>query len=168
MSHPIRASLERVLEGELRPFEVSPGLCMRVVREVIEAAYGWGPGEFYSRYRTHPVLDNPDPERLVWARDIMRSLREKKLRVAFSETEPLILSELRPGDLVFSWALGSPQGHVAVVFSGGPHALVLENTKSSRGVSVSRTGFNRLSRVDELILHMPGSWEAFRLPEEIA
>lgn len=83
--------------------------------------------------------------------------------MAYNETNPLILRDLEPGDLIFSWALGSPIGHVAVVFSGGNNALAYENTRQDRGVRHS--GFNRLTRVDELTLLYPGSWEAYRIPE---
>lgn len=158
----IADALHVVLEGQLAVYDEKPGYCLRVLRQVVEYGLRLKPGEFYARYRTHTVDDNLDPVRNVWARDVMRSLREQGMRVAYDDNRSLILRELQAGDLIFSWKLGEPQGHCAVVYTGGANALCFENTGSQRGVRVS--GFNHLSRVDDLTLHWPHSWEAFRLP----
>ena len=151
----------QILNGKLAIFDESPGYCLKVVRQIISAALNLSHDEFYARYRTHVVDDNPDPVANKWARDVMRSLREQGRRVAFDEHNPIIYRELEPGDIICSWALGSPIGHIAVLLTGGVNALAFENTGQRRGVAVG--GYNRLTRVDDLTLLYPGSWEAFRL-----
>ena len=157
----LRAALLAILDGKEHVFCDESGKCLKVVREVIQLALDISYDEFYARYRTHFGDNNPDPVANKWARDVMRSLREQGRRVAFDEHNPIIYRELEPGDIICSWALGSPIGHIAVLLTGGVNALAFENTGQRRGVAVG--GYNRLTRVDDLTLLYPGSWEAFRL-----
>lgn len=160
----LRAALLAILDGKQQVYSDAPGKCLRVVREVVQLALDIDYDTFYRRYRTHVVDDNPDPVANKWARDVMRSLREQGRRVAFDENNPVIYRELEPGDVIASWALGSPEGHIALILSGGENALAFENTSSQkRGVHIS--GYNRLTRVDDLTLLEAGSWEVFRLSD---
>lgn len=159
----IRTALLAVLDGYAHVFCEESGKCLRMAREVIQLALDIDYDKFYRRYRTHVVDDNPDPIANKWARDVMKSLTEQGRRVAFDENNPVIYGELEPGDILCSWALGSPIGHIAVLLTGGVNALAFENTGQRRGVAVG--GYNRLTRVADLTLLYPGSWEAFRLPD---
>lgn len=159
----IRAALLDVLDGKQEVFSSEPGKCLKAVRGVLQLALGMDYDTFYARFRTHIVEDNPDPAKNKWARDVMKSLREAGYRVASSDHHSVVYSELEPGDILCSWGLGSPIGHIAVLLTGGVNALAFENTGQSRGEAVG--GYNRLTRVDRLTLHYPGSWEVFRLPD---
>ena len=114
----VRAAWE-VIQGSL-PVERRTGFCLRVVREIVEHAYGWKPGEFYDRYRTTKVEENHTHE--PWARDLERSMRNAGLAVPAPQA----------GDLIFNYKLGWPYGHVAVMLS---HTMVLENSSVRRGFS---------------------------------
>lgn len=160
----IRAALLDVLDGKKEVFSSKPGKCLKVARGVLQLALGIDYDTFYARFRTHVVDDNPDPVKNKWARDVMRSFREAGYRVAYNEHHSVVYRDLEPGDILCSWALGSPIGHIAVLLTGGANALAFENTGQSRGEAVG--GYNRLTRVDQLTLHYPGSWEVFRLPAD--
>lgn len=159
----IREAALRYLDGEIQLTEDEPGLCLRVVREVVMNGLGFSYDDFYKHFYTHPVEDEPPGHR--WARSVMRSLREQGRRVAYRENHPLIaptallLAELEPGDILASWKVGGPVGHITVLVTGGRNALMLDNTSTQRGLKIS--GFNRLSRVDER--PFPESWESYRL-----
>lgn len=155
----IRGAILAYLDGELEVWDSEPAYCLRQVRNVLSAALGLSEKEFWTLYATHIVDDHSRPIKSYWARDVMLSLREQGRRVAYTEAEPLVISELKPGDILASWRLARPEGHIMLIHSGGPNALALENTSTLRGTKVS--GYNRLSRVDEL--PYAGSWEAFRL-----
>ena len=79
--------------------------CLRLVRQVVEAAYGMPDGAFYDLYWTHRVEENTTNE--PWARDLERSLRAAGLTV----TTP------KAGDLVFNHALAWPYGHAGIMLS---------------------------------------------------
>lgn len=141
-------ALIELLSGQGLLHSHESGYCLRNVRLVLQRALGLSYDEFWARFRTHTVADNPDPTSRYWARDVMLSLREQGKRVAFDQTGPVIFEELQPGDLYFNWRLAHPVGHCGVLLTGGKDALLLENTSTQRGVKVS--GYNRLSRVDEM------------------
>lgn len=159
----IARSVLQAMNGNLVVWDEEPKYCLRVTKEIVASALNMSWQGFYDHYRTNYAANNPDPALYVWARDMMVSFREQGLRVAESEDGGIVYADLRPGDLIASWKLGGDPGHIAVLLTGGLNALAFENTGSSRGVHIS--GYNRLSRVDELTLNYPLSWEAYRLPE---
>jgi hypothetical protein len=108
-----------VVRGEL-VVETRPMFCLKVVRQIVEHAMRWKPGEFYRRYWTHKVEENRTAE--PWARDLERSLRNRGLAA----------KEPQAGDLVFNFRAAWPYGHVGVMLS---NSVVLENTPSNRGFS---------------------------------
>ena len=88
-----------------------PNYCLRLVREIVEHAYGWEPMTFYQVFWTHRVEENHTAE--PWARDLERSLRYAGYQV----------SHPRAGDLVFNHRLAWPYGHTGVMLS---NSLVLD------------------------------------------
>ena len=82
-----------------------PNYCLRLVRQIVEYAYGWGPNEFYERYWTHTVEENNTGE--PWARDLERSFREG----GYAVHEP------QAGDLVFNHKVAAPFGHAGIMLS---------------------------------------------------
>lgn len=153
----IRGAVIAYLDGLLPIHDSASGDCLWVVRELVQAGLGWNYDEFYAVFHTHAVEEEPEGKK--WARSAMLSLREQGRRVAFNDTQPVVLSEVEPGDILCSWKVGGPIGHISLALSGGVDALMVENTSTTRGVRVS--GFNRLSRLDER--PFPETWEAFRL-----
>lgn len=129
----IIAAVLAVLNGKLAIFDAESGYCLRVVREVVEDAFGWESHEFYRRYWTETVEENTTET--PWARDLQRSLRLSNYGVPADERQG--------GDLVFCWRMGRPIGHAGVLLAAD---FVLENTSTERGLLVS--GCNRLSRLD--------------------
>lgn len=124
-------SAEKALSGEL-PLPVTSGLCLRLVRLVIEHALGI---DFYAEYLTHRVEraagDDTDP----WARDLERSMRLGGFAVLEPQSKQRYvgmraLKELAmPGDLLFRHDVaptraGTNVGHVGILLHNG---LVLEN-----------------------------------------
>lgn len=95
-----------------------PHYCLRLVREIVEHAYGWAPMEFYHHFWTHRVEENLTNE--PWARDLERSLRNAGYQVAHP----------RPGDLVFNHRLAWPYGHAGVMLSD---SLVLDVWPNATG-----------------------------------
>lgn len=142
----IRGAVIAYMDGELAIHDSEPGKCLMVTRQLVQAGLGWSYDFFYEVFHSDAVEDEPDGDR--WARSAMRSLREQGRRVAFSETEPIVFSEVQPGDIYCSHRLAAPIGHIALILTGGKDALILENTSTQRGVKVS--GYNRLSRLDEM------------------
>lgn len=153
----IRGAVLSYMDGHLAIHDSKSGDCLKVTRQLVQAGLGWDYDFFYEVFHSHPVED--EPEGAKWARSAMRSLREQGRRVAFSDTEPIVFSEVQPGDVLCSWKVGGPIGHISLALSGGKDALMIENTSTQRGVKISN--FNRLSRLDER--PFPESWEAFRL-----
>lgn len=115
----IAQSAWAVVTGDLK-VEERPWFCLKVVRQIVEHAKKWEPGEFYRHYWTHKVEENKTAE--PWARDLERSLREQGRAV----------HDVQAGDLVFRHDLAKPYGHAAVMLTND---VLLENTPSARGFS---------------------------------
>lgn len=111
---------------------VTSGLCLRLVRLVIEHALDI---DFYAQYLTHKVERAAGDDHDPWARDLERSMRHADLAIA--EPQPnqryvgmRALKELAmPGDLLFRHDVaptkaGTFVGHVGILLHNG---LVLEN-----------------------------------------
>jgi len=79
--------------------------CLRLVRQIVEAAYGLPDQAFYELFWTHQVEENRTVE--PYARDLERSLRAAGLSVAVPQA----------GDLVFNYALAWPYGHAGIMLS---------------------------------------------------
>lgn len=132
MSIPIARAAYGVLRGELAVPEKS-GLCLQLVRLVVESAYGMKPHGFYN-WLTHPVERLPGDDHDPWARDMERSLREAGMASLLPDEGRYVSAERlaaggNPGDLLFRWDTaknrqGSHVGHVGILLGGG---LVLEN-----------------------------------------
>ena len=82
-----------------------PHYCLRLVREIVEHAYGWAPNEFYRVFWTHRVEENRSGE--PFARDLERSLRAAGLQVPTPQA----------GDLVFNHHVAWPYGHAGIMLS---------------------------------------------------
>lgn len=100
-----------------------PGLCLTLVRLVIEAALFDGRYELYDRFlvagtsrRTGDDVGNhrADP----WAADLEASVKELQLNVP--------IFDRLPGDIVFNHLAAAPYGHVGILVERG---LVLENIR---------------------------------------
>ena len=92
--------------------------CLRLVREIVESAYGMPSGAFYTMYWTHRVEENRTSE--PWARDLERSLRAAGLAVPIPQA----------GDLVFNHQVAWPYGHAGVMLSD---VLVLDVWPNATG-----------------------------------
>ena len=129
----IAASAERVLTGELSVPSQS-GLCLKLVRLVVEDAFDWPSHKFYE-YRSDIVERHAKDNREPWARDMERSLGNQGMTVLVPDWRERyvspgeILEKGEPGDLLFRWntartRFGTYVGHVGVLMENG---LVLEN-----------------------------------------
>ena len=132
----IVASAHAAIRGELN-LPTQPGLCLAMVRVIIEHAFGWPSHEWY-RWRTITVKRSPGANQDPWARDTEASLRAARMDVVLPRAGPpgdptryVDLSEAdpEPGDLLYRWdtakaATGEWIGHVAIYLG---HELVLEN-----------------------------------------
>ncbi len=132
MSNVIQAAALQVVLTELTIFDQNPGNCLRVVREITQAAFGISYDQFYDAMikRVEENLEGPP-----WARSMQLSLRTLGYSRLFEEREG--------GMLIFDAGLAK-EGHVGVLVSPD---LILENTASKRGVLIS--GYNRLSHISE-------------------
>ena len=132
----------KVLNGVLRPVK-RPGYCLAFVRQIVEHALDMEPGEFYKEF-VDPYFKLRPGERLGvdihprWARGAERALRVAGLAV------PLLA--MRPGDLLFSYRVSRPYGHVGILMPGN---LVLENTTADRGWKKEGRGAIRLTPLSE-------------------
>jgi hypothetical protein len=147
-------SAYKVLRAELQVPDQA-GFCLKLVRLVVEDAYGMRSHEWY-KWRTHPVERAPGDDDSPWARDMERSLRLAGMAVALppenvQKPEDRYVSTLHlasvcePGDLLFRWDVartkqGTFVGHVGILMPGG---MVLENVSPrsrlysfTRGVTV--------------------------------
>lgn len=115
------------------------GMCLSLVRQIVERACYQGRYEWYSRYLTRPIerVDGaPSAVAEPWARDMERSLRAAGMALELLTNGRYVTTDSRhllPGDLLFRWdaapttkALLEPRyiGHVGVLLEG---QLVLEN-----------------------------------------
>ena len=118
-----------------------PHYCLKLVREVVELAYGLPPMAFYERWWTHRVEENRSGE--PWARDLERSLRAAGLTVPTPQA----------GDLVFNHAIAWPYGHAGIMLSD---ILVLDVWPNATGPPL------RLTPVWEwaptTIIRLPEEW----------
>jgi hypothetical protein len=152
----VQAAYE-VVTGELTNAPTSAGLCLALVRVVIERAFDMRPYGFYA-WRTHPV--EREDTTVPWARDMERSLARAGMDVITHRYGPAgdpmryaRVEDAHPGELLFRWDAGrTPDGvyvgHVGILLDRG---LVLENVdpryrKSTRGMW---RGSNRLTPVGQ-------------------
>lgn len=123
-------SCYKVLQGRL-PVPTMPGLCLKLVRLVIEDAYGMPSGKFYD-WRTDVVDQYVRASQDPYARDMERSLRYAGMAVELDYHGRYVKlddARIKPGDLLFRYdtakdARGIWVGHVGILMPGG---LVLEN-----------------------------------------
>jgi len=133
----IITSAYRALRGELAvPNE--PGLCLKLVRVIVEDAFGMQPWSWYSEWlkadRRVQRAEGDDYE--PWARDMERALREAGFAYSFNLSansryvpHERIMNSCSWGTLLFRWDTaktrrGTFVGHVGILMPGG---LVLEN-----------------------------------------
>lgn len=127
---PVVESGYRLLRGEIGAPK-QPGLCLALVRLVIEDAYKMMPYEFY-RWRREIVDQNVRASQDPYARDMERSLRYAGMTVGLDYHGRYVNlddTRIKPGDLLFRYdtakdAHGIWVGHVGILMPGN---LVLEN-----------------------------------------
>lgn len=129
----------RVVAGVQSGVPERSGLCLQLVRVVVERACALPAGGWY-RWRTHVAGGHERGDTTPWARDMERSLRAMGMDVEGVRYGPsgdprryVALDGARPGDLLFRWdtakqAGGAFVGHVGVLMPGD---LVLENVNPS-------------------------------------
>jgi hypothetical protein len=85
----------RALRGDV-PVATASGFCLKVVRQVLEAALGMRDGQFYDEH-VHEWVQPSGYDRSFghWARDAERSLRHAGMAI-----QP---AEVLPGDLLFKY-----------------------------------------------------------------
>lgn len=123
------------LRGEIA-LPLQSGLCLAMVRIIIENAFDLESNEWYHIWRTYVVPRGPDENHDPWARDMEASLRNAGMEVALpraggpkgDETRYVVLLEdlLKPGDLLFRWDSPQRPGHVGILMPGN---TVLENVR---------------------------------------
>lgn len=138
----ITLSAIKAVTGDLRVSNDRSGICLKVVREIVQDALDMSYDDFYSRFLIQKA-DGTDPLE-PYARDVQLSLR----LLGKGVKEPMA------GDLGFSWK-PLPWGHVWVYIT--PNYIV-ENINTNRK-SVIRRGF--ISVTDVRTINMP--IEVFRL-----
>lgn len=118
----VERSARAVLEGSPLLDGVRPGWCLMAVRLLVEHALGMRPGDFYRAYgvaRTERSVGRTDWT--WWASDLEASMKRLGLAIPYAAR--------LPGDLVFSYELAAPIGHVAVLAT---HGAMLEVTDPRR------------------------------------
>jgi len=128
-------SAYKVVHGHLE-VETRPGYCLKLVRQVVEDSAGLNNGEFYGRLVIPHLGDGDTDVKYWWARGAERALR----RAGFAAWNA------EPGDLIFSYKVSKPYGHVGILLDGG---LILENTTVNRGFWHKRLGAVRLTPLEE-------------------
>ena len=141
MNERIREAAYRVLRGTLK-VEKRPGYCLKLVRQIVEDALDMAPGDFY-RVFVYPHFHlNPgetyEDIKPYWARGAERALREQGFMVH--------IDQAKPGDLVFSYRVSRPYGHVGILLDG---KMVLENTTARRGWNRNDMGAIRYTPMRE-------------------
>lgn len=149
-----------LLRGEVPGEPTSAGLCLALVRVVIERACYDGRWAWYDAHRTIKVNPLDRASQDPYARDLEASLREQGMALDLPRTglpaDPRryvdlghqdTRAALLPGDLLFRWDTARDPndvyvGHVGILMPGG---LVLENV-SKRAKALSR-GPTHLSRL---------------------
>lgn len=167
-NHRIVHSAYRLLRGELKGEPTAGGLCLAMVRVVIEDAFYQGRFLWYQQFRTSIVDPKARASSDPYARDMEKSLRQDfgmnlilpRIDYVNPQTSERDAGRyvnlgsidtryaLEPGDLLFRWdtTLDRPGGvfvgHVAILMPG---ELVLENVTNRAG-SLQR-GPTTLSRL---------------------
>lgn len=132
----------KVLRGSIR-VPTKPGLCLAFVRVIVEQSLNVAPYTFYDRW-VDPffTLNNGEVEgkdiHPRWARGAERAMRAAGLAIS--------PKRIQPGDLIFSYRVSKPYGHVAILLPG---KLVLENTYAERGWRHPDFGAVRLTPLRE-------------------
>lgn len=119
MNTSIVAAAQRAIQGEIA-VPSKPGLCLALVRMVVEAGCFGGRYEFYDRYLVARTTQGGPNRRdwTPWAADLEASMK----RLGYAES----LANREPGDLIFNFRAAKPYGHVAILVE---RDLVLENIK---------------------------------------
>jgi cell wall-associated NlpC family hydrolase len=117
------------------PIEQAPMFCLKVVRQVVERAFGWSAGTFHKNYWKEKVEENKTKE--PWARDVQRSLRNMGKQIPFNERQA--------GDLVFIWQAAFPYGHVGILMFDGD--FIFENAPGDRGFEKGNIRISHLSEI---------------------
>lgn len=125
-----------VLNGNFTT-DTTPGYCLRVVREIVEAAFDVPERALYNRvivpqWRRLEKGSTP----FYWASSAEVALRSLGLHT----------NDPEPGDLLFSSSASRPYGHVGILLDGD---LVLENTMANRGWRKPGMGAVRLTPLSE-------------------
>lgn len=135
----IMDSAHAALRGDIS-LPAKSGMCLALVRVVLEHALWGGRWHWYDNYLTHSVSDKPAGIMEPWARDMEASLKEQGMARGAHRIGPegdpgryvdLALTKPIPGDLLFRWDTakhesGAYIGHVGIAVHGG---LVLENIR---------------------------------------
>lgn len=149
-----------VLRGKLLPPKTS-GMCLSLVRIVVEHALYKGAYVWYERYQTRPIerIDGaPTPKQSPWARDMERSLKAAGMALDVESTGGRYLvvagnKHVQPGDLLFRWdaaptkqARDDPKfiGHVGIMLHG---EMVLENIDPDLRVSSFKRGVTAMTPI---------------------
>ena len=124
MNEQIRAAAYAAARGELL-VPSSSGMCLALVRIVVERALWEGRREFYRRYLVAEtsMRDGKDKGNALtdpWANDLAASMKALGYGVE--------LEDRQPGDLIFNWKGAKPYGHVGLLLE---HGQVLENIRVS-------------------------------------
>ena len=154
----ITQSAYALLRGEIRAEPDQPGLCLALVRVVLEHAFWNGQWALYDRHLSHRVERSPGSSSDPWARDAERSLSRQGMALDLprqpfeGDTQRYVnldaaAGQLQPGDLLLRWdtalnRYGDYVGHVGILMPGD---LVLENVAHRPG-SLQR-GPTTLSRL---------------------
>ena len=146
-----------VLRGDVQAEPKSSGLCLALVRVVIEHAFYGGAWRFYDLHRTVIVNQAERFSQDPYARDLEASFRDQGMAVTLPRwgigldplrcVHPDALAAVEPGSILFRWDTAKDRngiyiGHTAIVMPG---RLVLENV-ASRYMALQR-GPTTLSRL---------------------
>jgi hypothetical protein len=134
-----------VLRGDVPNEPRAAGLCLALVRVVIEHAFYGGAWRFYDLHRTVIVNPRERASQDPYARDMEASLRDQGMalplpRIPYGNDlsryiDPSALDTVEPGTLIFRWDTARDRngvyvGHVGIVMPG---RLVLENVANRYG-----------------------------------
>jgi hypothetical protein len=153
----IVTSAYRAMRGELALPEQA-GMCLKLVRVIVEDAFGMQPWSWYSQWLTDDrrVQRAPGDDYEPWARDMERALRDARLAYSIPNegryvSHEKIMRTCGWGTLLFRWDTaktkrGTFVGHVGILMPGG---LVLENVNPAfRAMSLAR-GFTCLTPLSQ-------------------
>lgn len=130
MINKIQHTIDLAVAGKLA-LEQAPDLCLRVHRQIVEAANGWKGGSYYDHMH---LWDHMTPTNraqaptIPWARSMEQAYIDQGMTVP--------LAQARAGDVVFSHQPPTA-GHVGTLGTGPDGKLwVLENATVRRGKSL--------------------------------